>query len=67
MTNNFTISVSPHVTWRSTNALTNILAWLSSKVFGTACVCYKTVYKLIKVYTNDTCHQYAQVHLPLAY
>ena len=25
------------------------------------------VYKLTKVYTNDTCHCYAQEYLPLAY
>ena len=47
-----------------------LISWhdyLSSIVLWGVSLCYTMVYKLTKVYTNDTWHEYAQEHPPLRY
>ena len=46
-------SMSPHNTWHS-SALANFLAWLYSILLWGVCPCYIMVYKVTKVYINDT-------------
>ena len=56
--------VSPHDTWHS-SVLFNILAWSCSIELWGVCISHTLVYTLTKVYTNDTCHWYAQEYLLL--
>ena len=58
--------VSPRDTWFPTT-LTNTLAQVCPIVLWGVCACSTTVYELTTMYTNDTWHQYAQEHSPLAF
>ena len=55
--------MSPRDTWRSSALGTSML----HSVVRCMPMLHNNVYKLTKVYANDTWHQYAQEYLPLAY
>ena len=53
MINNFIVSVISWFLTRSTG-LTNILVWVCTMILWGMCLCYIMIYKLTKVYINDT-------------